>query len=77
MPTGTFYIPIRAHVPSAAAVVPETLDFGFCPVDETAVRTFPISNRGQVRGCRLSRGTAGSRNHQRMKLLLLLMLPSF
>lgn len=61
VPTGTFYIPIRAHVPSAAAVVPETLDFGFCPVDETAVRTFPISNRGQVRCCRRSPSVAQRR----------------
>jgi len=45
---GSFGVPIRADIPAAASHVPASLDFGFCPVNETAVKTFAISNPGQV-----------------------------
>ena len=45
---GTFVVPIRAAIPRISSHVPSNLDFGFCPVLETATSTFHISNDGEV-----------------------------
>lgn len=45
---GSFVVPVRAWIPKVSTCVPESLDFGFCPVKETAVKTFAISNPGEV-----------------------------
>ena len=45
---GSFIVPIRAAIPAMSSAVPGNLDFGFCPVQETGVKTFNVSNDGEV-----------------------------
>ncbi|GBG24646.1 Cilia- and flagella-associated protein 65 [Hondaea fermentalgiana] len=44
----TFYIPVKARLSNVSISVPEMLDFGFCPISETSVRSFEVRNTGQV-----------------------------
>ena len=48
---GSFVVPIRAAIPAISSKVPDHLDFGFTPCQETGVKTFTIENDGEVRGC--------------------------
>ena len=43
-----FHVPVRALLSTLQASVPSGLDFGLCPVAETAERTFYIENTGEV-----------------------------
>jgi len=45
---GSFVVPIRAAIPCIHSKVPEQVDFGFCPVQESGVKTFTISNDGEA-----------------------------
>ena len=41
-------MPIRAAIPCIHSRVPDQVDFGFCPVQESGAKTFSISNDGEA-----------------------------
>ena len=41
-------MPIGAAIPQISSHVPTNLDFGFCPIAETGVKTFLVTNDGEV-----------------------------
>ena len=45
---GSFSVPIRAAIPCIHSRVPDQVDFGFCPVQESGAKTFSISNDGEA-----------------------------
>ena len=45
---GSFVVPIGAAIPQISSHVPTNLDFGFCPIAETGVKTFLVTNDGEV-----------------------------
>ena len=45
---GSFVVPIGAAIPQISSHVPTNLDFGFCPIAETGVKTFVVTNDGEV-----------------------------
>ncbi len=45
---GSFFLPVRAFLPELSMVVPPTLDFGYCPVNEVTEQTIEINNNGQI-----------------------------
>ncbi|KAK3287418.1 hypothetical protein CYMTET_5071, partial [Cymbomonas tetramitiformis] len=45
---GSFYVPVRAHLPYSAIEVPRTLEFGYCPAKETATMTCTFMNTGEL-----------------------------
>ncbi|KAJ3413734.1 hypothetical protein HDV05_007637 [Chytridiales sp. JEL 0842] len=45
---GKFYLPIKATLPEHVLEFPESIDFGLCPVRETAKKTFTLKNVGEL-----------------------------
>ncbi|KAJ2994628.1 hypothetical protein HDV02_001454 [Globomyces sp. JEL0801] len=45
---GTFYLPIKASLPEHLMEFPEEIDFGYCPIRETAKFTFQMNNVGEL-----------------------------
>ena len=46
--TGSFVVPIKASIPQVSTQIPDNIDFGFCPVNETDTKTFLVTNDGEV-----------------------------
>ena len=47
-PGGTFKVPVRARLSHLAVQVPEFLDTGLCPVNETMAKTIELVNVGEI-----------------------------
>jgi hypothetical protein len=45
---GSFHIPIVAEIPRRDVDIPDTVDFGFCPVGEPTLKSLYIANTGQL-----------------------------
>lgn len=45
---GKFFLPVRATIPEHVLTFPQNFDFAYCPVRETAKRTFTLRNSGQL-----------------------------
>ena len=45
---GKFYIPVKASLPEHTLEFPQDLDFGLCPVKETAKKVFVMKNTGKL-----------------------------
>lgn len=46
--SGRFRLPVLARVAALSIVVPQGIDFGFCPTAETSEKKFVLRNNGQI-----------------------------
>lgn len=45
---GKFNLPVRASLPEHSLAFPTKIEFGYCPIKETARRTFLLKNTGEL-----------------------------
>lgn len=45
---GSFYLPVRASLPEHCIDFPKSIDLGYCPVFETAKKSFTVRNCGKL-----------------------------